>query len=170
MSKRYKIKTILLALMFMLLAVAGVLVYKYWPRTLPPEQCSEVYRHYCNRSDLNVAFVKDYRIGDSITVDVTTITAKDSAGWEALLRELNVSEYTITIQREARKEGIAAVTTDYRLKQHPDIRVSMGNDNKLDLLFFSYQDQIVFIFDVESKNQANRISNYKSKDYINQVK
>ena len=139
-------------------------------RRVVDSEVSEVYRHYVGRPDLKVGFVKDYRVDDSITVDVTTITAKDSAGWEALLRELNVSEYTITIQREARKEGIAAVTTDYRLKQHPDIRVSMGNDNKLDLLFFSYQDQIVFIFDVESKDQANRISNYKSKDYINQVK
>ncbi len=166
--KLHRIITILLGVVALATMVA-VLCDIHFRRVVDSE-VSEVYRRYRNRSDLNVAFVKDYRIGDSITVDVTTITAKDSAGWEALLRELNVSEYTITIQREARKEGIAAVTTDYRLKQHPDIRVSMGNDNKLDLLFFSYQDQIVFIFDVESKNQANRISNYKSKDYINQVK
>ena len=166
--KILRIITILLGVVALATMVA-VLCDIHFRRVVDSE-VSEVYRRYCDRDDLKVAFVKDYRIGDSITVDVTTITAKDSASWEALLRELNVSEYTITIQREARKEGIAAVTTDYRLKQHPDIRVSMGNDNKLDLLFFSYQDQIVFIFDVESKDQANRISNYKSKDYINQVK
>ena len=71
-------------LKFLLLAFASILVVvavKYWPRVLTPDQCSEVYRRYKDRDNLSVAFVKDYRIGDSITVDVTTITAPDSAGW-----------------------------------------------------------------------------------------
>ena len=35
---------------------------------------SEVYHHYKGHDDLCVGFVKDYRIDDSTTVDVTTIS------------------------------------------------------------------------------------------------
>ena len=40
---------------------------------------SEVYLRYKDRDDLRVAFVKDYRVDDSTVVDVTTLTARDSA-------------------------------------------------------------------------------------------
>ena len=157
MSKRYKIKTILLALMFMLLAVAGVLVYKYWPRTLPPEQCSEVYRRYCDRDDLKVAFVKDYRIGDSITVDVTTITAKDSAGWESLLREMNVSEIIISKQRESIKKNTIGVHIYYCRKGHPEKKVLVNKSQYFNIVTDSPQDKIVYVFDIINIEQGSSI-------------
>ena len=128
---------------------------------------SDVYRRYAGDEKLAVAFVKDYRIGDSITVDVTTITVKDSASWEVFLRSINVNELTIELQRDAKKKGNISVSTAYRVKNHPEILPSRKTDEQLDLILFSYQDYTVFIFDVESKKQAHLIANYKRKDYIN---
>ena len=165
MSKRYIIKTILLALMFMLLAVAGVLVYKYWPRTLPPEQCSEVYRHYCNRSDLNVAFVKDYRIGDSITVDVTTITAKDSIGWEALMTEMNIYDEQKESMRKALSRGRGFVISHYCEKGRPETVCGLDIPN-IDLVVISPVDREFYIFNVTSKEQAHTIMKTKQIEIV----
>ena len=149
---------------FLLLAFASILVVvavKYWPRVLTPDQCSEVYRRYKDRDNLSVAFVKDYRIGDSITVDVTTITAKDSVGWEQLLREMNVKEGTIEINNRLVLEGKHTATTILSAKGYPEKRVSIDTTTSVDLVFFVYSEKCVYVFDVNSIDQAHAIADYK---------
>ena len=70
------------------LALLTVYVLHNSGRIFPSGEVGEVYRRYCNRDDIRVEFFKDFRIDDSTIVDVTTLTAKDSASWEALLREM----------------------------------------------------------------------------------
>ncbi|MBP5189749.1 MAG: hypothetical protein J6031_02395 [Bacteroidales bacterium] len=149
-----------------LLIIAGGVAIVLWPRTLPPEQCSAVYRRYCDRDDLKVAFVKDYRIGDSITVDVTTITAKDSAGWEALLRDMYVNETTIEFTRMALKGGNAPVT-EYRCEiGHPENHI---NDDRSDLwlVVMMHIEKTAYIFEVTTETQATIIQSRKVKEAYN---
>ena len=149
---------------FLLLAIASILVVvavKYWPRVLTPDQCSEIYRRYKDRDDLSVAFVKDYRVGDSITVDVTTITAKDSTKWEKLLRDLNVSEDGISLNRELVLEGHHPAGTILCAKGYPEKRVSADTATSVDLVFFVYSEKCVYVFDVNSIDQAFAIANHK---------
>ena len=68
-----------------LLAVALVLVVKYRPRTVPLEECSQIYRDYADDPHVAVAFIKDFRVNDTLTVDVTTLHALDSTGWHSLM-------------------------------------------------------------------------------------
>ena len=138
MSGQYKIKSLLCAAAFVLLAVAAVLVVKYWHHTLPAEECGEVYCRYSNRDDLKVSFLKDFRIDDSTTVDVTTITAKDSASWEALLREMNIKEGTIRKQTEAVKLGKTAVTEYYCMNIHLEQRIKVKECPDFDLVIYSF--------------------------------
>ena len=151
-------------LKFLLLAFASILVVvavKYWPRVLTPDQCSEVYRRYKDRDNLSVAFVKDYRIGDSITVDVTTIEAKDSTSWESLLRGMNVTEESINENKKLVLEGKHTATTRLSAKGYPEKRVSIDTTTSVDLVFISYNEKCVYVFDVNSIDQALAIANYK---------
>ena len=110
-------------LKFLVVSVACVLAVvavKYLPALLCGGGESEVYHRYEHRDDLKVGFVKDYRIDDSTTVDVTTLTAKDSAGWEALLREMNVSDLIIEICNKAAKKGNYTVAFYNCKKNHPE--------------------------------------------------
>ena len=122
---------------------------------------SEVYRRYKDRDNLSVAFVKDYRIGDSITVDVTTITAPDSASWEQLLREMNVKEGTIETNNRLVREGKHTATTILSAKGYPEKRVSIDTTTSVDLVFISYNEKCVYVFDVNSIDQAHSIADYK---------
>ena len=105
------------------LALLTVYVLHNSGRIFPSGEVGEVYRRYCNRDDIRVEFFKDFRINDSITVDVTTLTAADSASWEALLREMNKSEGVIKRMREAVNEGVYMLS-EYNCEiGHPEKRV-----------------------------------------------
>ena len=113
-----RIITLALALTALILLLTSVMLDMKRYATV-----SEVYLHYKDRADLKVGFVKDYRVDDSTTVDVTTLTAKDSAGWEALLREMNKSEGFIKRMREAVNEGVYMLS-EYNCEiGHPEKRV-----------------------------------------------
>ncbi|MBQ6096621.1 MAG: hypothetical protein IJK99_02625 [Bacteroidales bacterium] len=135
-------------------------------RRVVESECSEVYRRYKDRDDLSVVFVKDYRIGDSITVDVTTIEAKDSTNWDKLLRDLNVHEYTISLNRQYVQEGKSPVSTSYRLKDNPSQK-STDNDNPNNtLMVTAYREQIVYFFSIDSKNQTHNIMDVKLSEIV----
>ena len=166
MSGQYKIKSLLCAAAFVLLAVAAVLVVKYWHHTLPAEECGEVYCRYSNRDDLKVSFLKDFRIDDSTTVDVTTLTAKDSAGWEALLREMNIKEGTIRKQTEAVKSGKTALTEYYCMNNHPEQRIKVKECPDFDLVIYSFNEYVTYIFDVNTIEQGRRIQAHKNNEIL----
>ena len=144
-----------------LLLAAGSIAVVRCPRHVPDDQCSEVYRRYKDRDDLSVAFVKDYRIGDSITVDVTTIEAKDSTSWESLLRGMNVTEESINENKKLVLEGKHTATTILSAKGYPEKRVSIDTTTSVDLVFFVYSEKCVYVFDANSIDQAHAIADYK---------
>ena len=135
-------------------------------RRVVESECSEVYRRYKDRDDLSVAFVKDYRIGDSITVDVTTITAKDSASWEQLLREMNVNEIIIRKQSALMQKGLRGFHMYYCAKNHPDVRVIPNEKTDCSFVVSSPADRALYMFDIECKEQSQAILYEKIKEII----
>ena len=168
MSGQYKIKSLLCAAAFVLLAVAAVLVVKYWHHTLPAEECGEVYCRYSNRDDLKVSFLKDFRIDDSTTVDVTTLTAKDSAGWESLQREMNRSEETIELAREGINNGNHPITMYPCETGHPERRCSDPDKNKW-LVIMMHTERTIYVFHTIDEKQSRVIRTKKMKETINKT-
>ena len=75
---------------------AGVLL---WPRTVPLAQCSEVYRLYVNNPSIRASFIKDFRINDTVSVDVTLLEATDSVGWATLKKDFEVLDPSPELQQ-----------------------------------------------------------------------
>lgn len=73
-----------------LLILVGATAVKLWPRTVPFSQCSEVYQKYAGNPDIDASFIKDFRINDTLAVDVTVLKAKDSSGWETMLADFDI--------------------------------------------------------------------------------
>ena len=155
-----------ITILLCLLLAAGCIVLVRCPRTVPTDQCSEVYRRYKDRDNLSVAFVKDYRIGDSITVDVTTITAKDSVGWEYLQREMNQSENMIKRRRELVNEGRYLLSDYYCEIGHPE-RCIPYDKGRCWLVFLNYTEKTIYIFHITSHEQAFKIQKNKIKEIYN---
>ena len=148
------------------LALLTVYVLHNSGRIFPSGEVGEVYRRYCNRDDIRVEFFKDFRVNDSITVDVTTLTAKDSASWEALLREMNIKEGTIRKQTEAVKSGKTALTEYYCMNNHPEQRINVKECSDFDLVIYSFNEYVTYIFDVNTIEQGRRIQAHKNNEIL----
>jgi len=74
----------IIAVVIILLSVGSTLAVKYWPRTVPEGECSELFRRYSDDSHVQVSFVKGFRVNDTLRLDVTVIEALDSLGWARL--------------------------------------------------------------------------------------
>lgn len=148
------------------LALLTVYVLHNSGRIFPSGEVGEVYRRYCNRDDIRVEFFKDFRIDDSTFVDVTTLTAKDSASWEALLREMNIKEGTIRKQTEAVKSGKTALTEYYCMNNHPEQRIKVKECSDFDLVIYSFNEYVTYIFDVNTIEQGRRIQAHKNNEIL----
>ena len=114
MSKKEWLLTALLCLL-----VAGACVaYRVWPRTVPFEQCSEVYQRYSDLPGIQASFIKDKQINDSVRVDVTLLQATDSAGWNQLQDSLGYAR-------------LAPEDREYLMK-HKGIRINLIPKGHLD--------------------------------------
>ena len=161
--KHWRLKLILTTLCCLLFVVA----VKYLPALLCGGGESEVYHRYEHRDDLKVGFVKDYRVDDSTFVDVTTITARDSASWEALLKEMNVNNIILAKQRKAAREGRVTVIEYFCVKNHPEEKVKVKEYSDFDLVMCYYGEKTIYIFDVKSIEQSRIIKAHKNDELLN---
>ena len=145
------------------LALLTVYVLHNSGRIFPSGEVGEVYRRYCNRDDIRVEFFKDFRIDDSTIVDVTTLTAKDSASWEALLREMNKSEGVIKRMREAVNEGVYMLS-EYNCEiGHPEKRVPFKAGCSWFVLL-NPTEKTIYIFHILNREQVHIIIQNKVRE------
>ena len=67
-----------------LLLLGGGTAVILMPQVVPYSQCSDVYKHYAEVDGIDATFIKDYKVNDTLTVNVTLLQATDSAGWARL--------------------------------------------------------------------------------------
>lgn len=133
--------------------VLAVLAVKYLPSLLRSE-ANELYRRYEHCDGVKVGFVKDFRINDSVTADITVITAKDSVAWEALQRDFGIPEEFIEANRTAKQRGTMNMTSFHCEKGHPEKRVA-GDDKPFDVVYYSSQERAMYIYDITEKNKKH---------------
>ena len=125
-------------------------------RRVVESECSEVYRRYKDRDNLSVAFVKDYRIGDSIIVDVTTITAKDSAGWKWLMIATNSEPLIDSLHQESIRKEQVTLSIYKCPKDHPEIH--FYNDSaEYNIVICSPMEKTLYIFNVNDDKDAGTL-------------
>lgn len=84
--KRSRILTILLCLL--LLGAGAVVILT--PCTVPYEQCSDIYKKYAGTDGIKAAFVKDYKVNDTVLIDATVLEATTDSAWAVLQKDFNV--------------------------------------------------------------------------------
>ncbi|MBQ3949298.1 MAG: hypothetical protein II661_02385 [Bacteroidales bacterium] len=139
-------------------ALGGAALWNICSHRVVKSELSEVYNRYKDRSDLRVAFVKDYRIDDSTTVDVTTLTAKDSASWESLMREMNKPESLIELMRKAVDEGRYNVTGYYCEVEHPELTTPYKEGNSW-YVILNPTERTIYIYQLSNCKARSIIKN-----------
>ena len=139
-----------------LLIVVGTVAVKLWPRTVPFDQCGEIYQKYADREDIDVTFVKDYKVNDTVFVDVTMVEAKDSAAWALLCVDFDV----LIIPEEYRE--LFTNNNAFNIKRIPDNN-SKGHDNDSTcIMVASYKKQELCFFHTGDRNNLRAIMDMKT--------
>ncbi len=140
-----------------LIAVVAVVAIRY-PRTVPYEQCSEVYKRYSSVEGVRATYVKDYRLNDTLTVAVTLLEATDSAGWEYLIKKFNISQEMI-------EETAIDVWTRQSLKDQPETKYrgavadSQGDQSApvIELVAISMKNQEICVFHTRDRKEYHAV-------------
>lgn len=146
-----------------LLIVLGTLTVKLWPRTVPFDQCSVAYQTYASQPGIRAAFIKDYRINDTVKVNVTLLEAKTDSAWALLQHDFKIPKIDSSpLAFLAHKDQM--VLSFLASKHLPDCRHILGNS----VLAFSYSQKTVCIFHTESHQQQYDVLHYNLNKSINQ--
>ena len=124
-----------------------------------PEENLELFERYKDRDDLEVSFLKDFMINDTLAVDVTLITAKDSASWMSLVNEMNIKMPPDFNQ--TRDDHLKHITSSrYCKKMHPEQR-SRVDEDAFDLMYWSFYYYSMAIFHVNDMSEVRIIDKHE---------
>ena len=132
-----------------LLIVLGVLAVKLWPRTVPLEQCSDVYKKYAVVDGIDASFTKDFRINDSVSVEVTLLEAQTESAWNMLQHDFNITPPLREVIENFGETNIVSWSAPKRNYSLPTDSIILHND----LICLSWADRRISIFSIETMQQ-----------------
>ena len=88
----------MLAIIFLAIVLVALAV-RLWPRTIPFDQCSDVYKRYAAVDGVDATFIKDYKVNDTVFVDVTLLETTDSVRWTTLKKDFEVPDPSPDLQQ-----------------------------------------------------------------------
>ena len=123
------------------------------PRTVPLEECSEVYKRYYKVEGVRATYVKNYPLNDTLTIGVTLLEATDSSGWGVLQRDFGITPLPPEVLAflDSNSVDLWMASKDDYCKGKDS--VNLNND----IIAVSYYRQKVSVFSIESEEQLDAI-------------
>lgn len=149
-----------ITLLVCLLILGGGGLILGWPRTVPFDQCSDLYKQYVAVEGINATYIKDYKVNDTVFVDVTLLEAIDSTGWDILKKDFEVASLPPELQQLV-DNGEDLVFT--KMIPKPKIDTS---DFPNDLLAISHMIHTVTVFHINSEIEKYAVLNHNYKEEI----
>ena len=142
-------KSTLISLLLALVFIGGLALWRYMPRTLSYDECSDIYRRYADMQldGVRITYFKDKIINDTLRLPVTLLEAETDRGWEQIDSLFGYSKTIDSICNlpelpdSVKTEFISYLTSFYTYRAHrvsPDM-ISKHDDIRPD-------DICVFIF------------------------
>ncbi|MBR1851451.1 MAG: hypothetical protein IJ789_08825 [Bacteroidales bacterium] len=153
-EKTFNKKRFWLVIASLVLVEAIILCFALqWKYILPSREVSDIYSRYKNVDGLNVSYIKDYKVNDTVFVDATIIEATTDSTWLMLQHDFNLELpplETIDFMGHNFIEVWAAPKRDYSL---PMDSVLLNND----ILTVSWSERRISIFSIETMQQMHSL-------------
>lgn len=162
---RPKPKQFLLPAIIFLAIVLVALAVRLWPRTVPFDQCSDLYKQYANVEGIDATFIKDYKANDTVFVDVTLLEATDSVSWTTLKKDFEVPDPSPDLQ-----QFIDSGEDLIYVKLIPKTTASdtILNPYPNDVLAISPLNRTLTIFHIANAEEKHAVLHHNYKKTINQ--
>ena len=152
MKKRHYI-----ALAIVLAGVAACAWIILHPRQLPVEECSDVFQRCKDVDGVDASFMKDFPVNDTLRLDVTTLQARDSAGWEQLKKDFHLPELPDMLQKHI-AQGRDLVGVRLSPKYNPTLPMDTTHVLKNNVVAISRLYKTISIFHTETKDEQRAVS------------
>lgn len=137
-----------------------------WKYLFPSKEVSDLYTHYEKVEGIGATFIKDFRVNDSVFIDVTLLEAKDSAGWATLKHDFSVPELNDELQTYI--DNGEDLIFSLRLTKG-DYPISISSDTVIfDMLAISYNSQVLTIFHAKNDQEILATFHRNYQESINQ--
>ena len=140
----------------LLLSSAITLAVKYWPHTLRDEECSLIYQRYADDPGVEASFVKGLQVSDSLVIDATLLRARDSAAWERLREDFEVSPRDKKTPFSSKRNSI----TVRLAKKGETKQVTDTNLLNNDYIAFSGSEKCIAIYHITDSAQWHACLDY----------
>ena len=151
MKKRHYI-----ALAIVLAGVAACAWIILHPRQLPVEECGDVFQRYWQVDGVDASFMKDFPVNDTLRLDVTTLQARDSAGWEQLKKDFHLPELPEKSRKKIEK-GIDVISIRYAPIADPTARMDTSCLLENNILGISRLYKTISIFHTHTEAEQDAI-------------
>ena len=145
----------IISLVIGIAVLLSILVWKLWPRQLPPQQCDSFFLRYENNKHFSVAYFKDFSINDTTLVDVTTLHALTDSAWNALCDDF-ISPHYSNEEKEAVVHG-NTVTYTIRSRKNPHIKPNPLTDKEIDYVALCPNKSTICFYHIENIDQITNI-------------
>ena len=137
------------------LVVLGILaLVKLFPRTVPLDECSPLYRQYAGHEDIEATFVKDYPVDDTTLVDVTLLHATTDSAWESLCIAFTPYEFSDSNKYINNLiHDTTSVTFRAVLKDDYRVKVTPATANNYDCFTLTAKQKSICIFHTKNEEQ-----------------
>jgi hypothetical protein len=149
-----KPKQLILPAIIFLAIVLVALAVRLWPRTVPFDQCSEIYQKYASMENVKASFIKDYKVNDTVFVDVTLLEATDSVGWATLKKDFEIPNPSPDFQQLI-DSGKDLIYT----KKAPKSTITDTSQNSYpnDWLAISHLNHIIIVFHTRNADETHAV-------------
>ncbi|MCR5065508.1 MAG: hypothetical protein K6A67_07015 [Bacteroidales bacterium] len=136
-----------------------------WKYIFPSREVSELYTRYENVDGVEVSFIKDYKVNDTVFVDVTLLEATDSVGWVTLKKDFDIVDITPELQQFI-DNGENMIFT--KLIPKSSFSDTTSCPYKDDLLAISFLTKTLTVFHIKNKEELNAVRHYNYDKSTNQ--
>lgn len=163
MKKRHYI-----TLAIVLLGLAASASCFLFPRQLPLEECSAELQHYHGVEGIRASFIKDFPINDTLSVDVTTLQATDSASWETLKNDFHVPPLPELSQLHV-SQGMDIVQIKIVPKNDPTLNMDTTNLLNNNVLAISSLHRTISLFYTTTEPEMDAVMHSQFELILNET-
>lgn len=127
------------------------------PRQLPVGECSEVFQMYRDVEGVDASFIKDFPVNDTLRLDVTTLMARDSAGWQRLKRDFRLPELPDILQQQI-DEGRDLVSVRLAPKSNPSLPMDTVDMLRNHVVAISRLYRTISVFCTRTEDEQQAVS------------
>lgn len=143
-------RRILYVVLFSLLAVAAVGVWRWGPYLCSADEVSDLYRRYEHTPHIEVSYLRSYPLNDSVSVGVTMLHAVTDTAWNLLTKDFGITSPP--------PEALALMDSNsvvVRIAPKSDYsqRTDKTSLQRNDVIAIAFQRRLISVFHVENENQ-----------------